>query len=136
MMARNLSCLIQCLVSDGHSNAAADWRWHGYIRVLKLERIEYIMFEEGKGVNIEFEYFEKIGGLECTLCLVVCATNVLIHFTSAYHKTLECLEMTRRGQGANRRGNKGSIMVWGKERKSHLRGTRSGQSHVRGEGEA
>lgn len=48
------------------------------------------------------------------MCLVVCATNVvLIHFTSAYHKTLECLEMTRRGQGANRRGNKGSIMVWG-----------------------
>ena len=72
MMARNLSCLIQCLVSDGHSNAAAGWQWHGYIRVLKLERIEYIMFEEGNGVNIEFEYFEKRReGLESALCALL-----------------------------------------------------------------
>ena len=45
----------------------------------------------------EFESFEKkgIGVHFVPYCL--CHYNVLIHFTSAYHKTLECLEMTRRG---------------------------------------
>ena len=61
----------------------------------------------------EFESFEKkgIGVHFVPYCL--CHYKVLIHFTSAYHKTLECLEMTRRGQGPSggQQGNKGSIMI-------------------------
>ena len=60
-------------------------------RVLKLQ-LDIMIEEEGNRVNIEFEYFEKRDSSALCALLFVCLCHfyVLIHFTSAYHKTLEC----------------------------------------------